>query len=185
MTKRPLYYINKYKEFSAVAQANDDNQIMISFRLSADAVERIDARATEAGMSRSEYLRARAESLPEDSITSDVEALLRHLIYMESRTHIALYSIHEMADTLPTAELKKIYDHAITESNKYMVALPDLMIRDRARIAAQAASATAAANGNPSETTGQQLRRCSDPVHLRLFGENQCFICHVPIEVRH
>ena len=96
-----------------MSQANDDNQITVSFRLPPDAVARIEARAAEAGISRSEYLRARAESLPEDSTTGNLEALLRHLIYMESRTHIALYAIHEMAGTLSTAALQEVYDHAV------------------------------------------------------------------------
>jgi hypothetical protein len=164
---------------------DDKERQKLTVVVSPEEAETIKAAAAALGISVSEYGRNRMLPSVADATSGDVGALLRHLIYMESRTHIALYSIHEMADTLPTAELKKIYDHAITESNKYMVALPDLMVRDRARIAAQAAGATAAANGNPSETNGAQMRRCSDPVHARLFGEDQCFICHVPIEARH
>ncbi len=43
-----------------MSQNSDDNQTMVSFRLPADAVATIEALAGKAGMSRSEYLRARA-----------------------------------------------------------------------------------------------------------------------------
>ncbi len=75
-----------------MSQNSDDNQTMVSFRLPADAVATIEALAGKAGMSRSEYLRARALSVSEDT-PSSLEALLRHLIYITNRIHIAVYSI--------------------------------------------------------------------------------------------
>ena len=118
-----------------------------------------------------------------DVTTGKLEALLRHLIYMESRTHIALYSIHEMAGTLSTPALQGIYEHAVSESLKYMVALSDRIAKAQAQIAAEASSATTT-NGTTGTANGEQVRRCAEPRHARLFGEGECFICHVPIEAR-
>jgi mobilization protein NikA len=170
---------------------NEENLVALSFKVSADEAEVIQAAADKEGISRSEYLRNAISKYirnrmrtPADAPTGNLEALLRHLIYMESRTHIALYSIHEMAGTLSTGALKEVYEHAVSETLKYMVALPDRIAKAQAQIATEANSATATANGTTGAANGEQVRRCSDPQHARLFGDGECFICHVPIEAR-
>ena len=72
-----------------------------------------------------------------------------------------------------------------TESLKYMVALPDRMVRERARIAAPANSAAPADSIAGAATNRETARSCNNPQHARLFGDGECFICHVPIEARH
>jgi replicative DNA helicase len=171
---------------------NEENLVAFTFKVSADEAEVIQAAADQEGISRSEclrnaiskYIRNRTQT-PADAPTSNVEALLRHLIYIGSRIHIALYALHETAGTLSTAALQEVYEHAVSESLKYMVGLDDRITKTQTQIAAQANSAAPAANGTAATANGEQVRRCSDPQHARLFGDGECFICHVLIEARH
>ena len=128
-----------------MSQTTDDNQIMLSFRLPADAVATIEARAAKAGLSRSEYLRARVLSDPAETPNNHFEALLRYLIYITNRTHIAVYSIAENAGTLTTDRLQTIYDDAVTAGLRYMTELPERMAKTQAQIAAQTNTAPPAA----------------------------------------
>jgi len=170
---------------------NEENLVALTFKVSTDEAEVIQANADEEGVSRSEYLRnaisryiRNGMRTPADAPTGNVEALLRHLIYMASRIHIALYAIPQTAGTLSIKVLKEIYEGTRSESVKYLVELSDVLAATQAKIAEQANSAAAQANGNPVEANGQQARRCSNPQHARLFGDGECFICHVPIEAR-
>jgi hypothetical protein len=124
-----------------MSQNNDDSQIMVSFRLPADAIATIEARALKAGMSRSEYLRARAISAPDASAGVNLESLLRHLIYIATRTHIAVYSIAETAGTLSREQLQRIYDDARTEGLEYMAELSGAMAEVQPGIAPKAETA--------------------------------------------
>jgi hypothetical protein len=163
----------------------DKERQKLTVVVSPEEAETIKAAAAALGISLSEYGRNRMLAAAPDVTTGNLEALLRHLIYMESRTHIALYSIHEMAGTLSTTALQEVYEHAASESLKYMVALPDRIAKAQAQTAAETSSTTAASNAATGAANGEQARRCSDPQHARLFGDGQCFICRVPIAARH
>jgi hypothetical protein len=117
-----------------MSQNNDDNQIMVSFRLPADAIAGIEARAAKAGMSRSEYLRCRAISAPDAPVVANLESLIRHLIYITTRTHIAVYSIAETAGTLSRERLQRIYDDARSEGLEYMAQLGNAVAEAQPRI---------------------------------------------------
>jgi len=157
----------------------------VGFRATPQEIASIDARAKAAGMSRADFARSKVVAAEEAPPQANVEALLRHLIYMASRIHIALYAIPQMAGTLSTKALKEIYEGTRSESVKYLAELSDVLAATQAKIAEQANSTTVAANGTVPAANGAQMRRCGDPVHARLFGEDECFICHVPIEARH
>jgi hypothetical protein len=80
------------------------NTQLMSIRLSSEELQKLETEAAEAGMSRADYIRrtllsARATPLAEAG-NSDIEALLRHLIYITNRIHIAIYSIAETAGTV-------------------------------------------------------------------------------------
>ncbi len=112
-------------------------QRMFNFKVSIQEAETIDAAAKALGMTRSDYIRSRVLSASSTIQTGNVEALLRYLIYIANRTHIAVYSIAENAGTLTTDRLRAIYDDAVTAGLRYMTELPERMANTQAQIAAQ------------------------------------------------
>ena len=112
-------------------------QRMFNFKVSIEEAETIDAAAKGLGMTRSDYLRSRVLSVPDSISTGNVKALLRYLIYITNRTHIAVYSIAETAGTLTTDRLRGIYDDAVTAGLRYMAELPERMATTQAQVAAQ------------------------------------------------
>ena len=116
----------------------------VSFRISAEEDEIIKAAAREKGISVSEYVRARVLSdaaasnmgVPETRV-SHIEGLLRHLVYITSRTHVAVYAIPETAGTISTKQLREIYEGARIAGLEYMVDLPERMAKAETHIAGQ------------------------------------------------
>ena len=121
----------------------------VSFRISAEEDEIIKAAAREQGISVSEYVRARVLS---DRATSDkgaaetrashIERLLRHLVYITSRTHVAVYAIPESAGTISSKQLREIYEGARTAGLEYMADLPERMAKAETQTAGQSRSDT-------------------------------------------
>ena len=121
----------------------------VSFRISAEEDEIIKAAAREQGISVSEYVRARVLS---DRATSDkgaaetrvsqIERLLRHLVYITSRTHVAVYAIPETAGIISTKQLREIYEGARTAGLEYMAELPERMAKTDTHIASQSRADT-------------------------------------------
>ena len=72
----------------------DEKDQTIGFRVTAKEREQLDAEAAQASVSLTDYIRRKVLATDEAPAQANLEGLLRHLIYMESRTHIALYSIH-------------------------------------------------------------------------------------------
>ena len=125
------------------------NTQVMSIRLSSEELQKIEAEAVEAGMSRADYIRrillsARAIA-PADAGNSHIEALLRHLIYITNRIHIAVYSITETAGTVSTDRLETTYENSQTEGLQYMADLPKIMAKVQALVAAQTDTAPPAA----------------------------------------
>ena len=125
------------------------NTQVMSIRLSSEELQKIDAEAAEAGMSRADYIRRTLLSTratpPADAGNSHIEALLRHLIYITNRIHIAVYSIAETAGTLSTERLETIYENSVTEGLQYMADLPHFIAKVQAQIAAHTNTAPSAA----------------------------------------
>jgi len=121
----------------------------VSFRISAEEDEIIKAAAREQGISVSEYVRARVLSdraasdkgVPETRV-SHIERLLRHLIYITSRTHVAVYAIPETAGTISTTQLREIYDGARTAGLEYKAELSERMAKAETHIASQSRTDT-------------------------------------------
>jgi predicted DNA binding CopG/RHH family protein len=122
----------------------EKEQRVITFKLSAEEADILDGRASQAGMSRSDYLRT-VIFAPTRSPNDNLEELLRHLIYIADRTHIAVYYIAEIAGTLPTERLQAIYDEAAQEGVRYLNELPQRIATVQAQLAAQSNTAPPAA----------------------------------------
>src|SRR5713101_4585113 len=123
----------------------DKERRMISFEVSADQLEVIEARATKAGLSRSEYLRARSVSDPVAVPNDSLETLLRQVLYVIARIHAAVYSIAETAGTVSTDRLYEIYDECAQEGMRYLEELPKAIAKVQAQITAQTTAAPPAA----------------------------------------
>ncbi len=125
------------------------NTQVMSIRLSSEELQKLDADATEAGIGRADYVRrtllsARATP-PADAGNRHIEALLRHLIYITNRIHMAVYSIAETAGTLSTERLETIYENSATEGLQYMADLPKIIAKVQDQVAAQSDTAPPAA----------------------------------------
>ena len=123
----------------------DKDKRIVSFQVSADELEAIEGAAAKQGISRSEYVRSKVLAPAGQGPQGNFEALLRYLIYITNRTHMAVYAIAENAGTLTTDRLQTIYDDAVTEGLRCMAELPERMAKTQAQIAAQTNTAPPAA----------------------------------------
>jgi hypothetical protein len=109
----------------------------ISFQVSAKEAETIEAAAAQQGVSRSEYLRQKLLAPAVQPTNCDIEAMLRHLIHITNCTHGAVYSIAETAGTVPTPQLREIYDDLTTAMTRYLADLPNRMAKVQERVRQQ------------------------------------------------
>jgi len=110
---------------------------MFNFKVSVEEAETIDAAAKAGNMTRSDYLRSRVLAAPALPPTPEIERLLRHLVYIASRTHVAVYAIPEIAGTISTKQLREIYEGARIAGLEYMADLPERMAKAETHIAGQ------------------------------------------------
>ena len=122
----------------------DKERRIVSFQVSGEELETIEIAAANQGVSRSEYLRTKVLSASSASTESNAEALLqhlegllRHLVYITSRTHVAVYAIPETAGTISTKQLREIYEGARITGLEYMADLPERMVKAETHIASQ------------------------------------------------
>ena len=120
---------------------------MLSFEVSPDEFEFIEAATAKAGISRSEYLRARATSNPTATSNGNLEArleqlenLIKHGIYITNQVYVALYSIAEAegkaGNFLTAKQLDEVYDRVRADALIYAVGFPDSFAAVQAEIAA-------------------------------------------------
>jgi hypothetical protein len=124
----------------------DEKQQVMSFKLSEEEAEAIKAAASTEGISVSEYLRNRAVPRSNETSPANLEALIRYLIYMTNRVHIAVFSIPEVAGTLSAEQLQPIYDSATAEAVEWMPELSKHMAKLQARITAHTSTAAPTAD---------------------------------------
>jgi mobilization protein NikA len=115
----------------------EKDQRMFNFKVSVEEAETIDAAAKAGNMTRSDYLRSRVLAAPALTPTAEVERLLRHLVYIASRTHVAVYAIPEAAGTISTKQLREMYEGARTAGLEYMAELAERMAKAETHIASQ------------------------------------------------
>ena len=112
----------------------DQERRIVSFQVSAAEAESIEAAAAKEGVSRSEYLRQKLLSPRPEAPTTDIEAMLRHLIYITNCTHGGVYAIAEAAGTLPTKRLREVYNENAGRAARYMAELPKHLARIQDRV---------------------------------------------------
>jgi hypothetical protein len=117
---------------------DEKEQKVITFKLSAEEAEALDAKVNQAGMSRSDYLRM-VLFAPLQPTTQRLENLIKHAIYQTNQVHTALYSIAEAQGKarrfLTTSELREVYDRVRAEAIRYAVEFPDSFAAVQAEIA--------------------------------------------------
>jgi hypothetical protein len=118
---------------------DDKEQKVITFKLSAEEAETLDAKASQAGMSRSDYLRMMLFT-PAKSATNDLEALIKHSIYMINQVYVGLFSIAEAQGKagrfLSMEQLEAVFDQVRADALVYAVEFPDSFAAVQAEIAA-------------------------------------------------
>ena len=120
---------------------------MLSFEVSPEEFEFIEAATAKAGISRSEYLRARATSNPTaasngnlDARPDKLESLIKHCIYTINQVYAGLFSIAEAQGKsgrfLTAQQLDEIDAQARKEALAYAVEFPQSFAAVQAEIAA-------------------------------------------------
>jgi hypothetical protein len=113
---------------------------MLSFEVSPDEFEFIEAATAKAGISRSEYLRARATSNSTAASNGNLEALIKHSIYMINQVYVGLFSIAEAEGKagrfLSMEQLEAVFDQVRADALVYAVEFPDSFAAVQAELAA-------------------------------------------------
>jgi hypothetical protein len=105
----------------------DKERRMISFQVSAEEAKALDARAKQAGLSRSDYLRDLIFNRSTSS-TTDLEELIKHAIYVTNQVHSAVFSIAESQGRagrfLSTEELLEVINRVEADALRYAAEFP-------------------------------------------------------------
>ena len=95
------------------------NTQVMSLRLSIEELQKIDAAAAEAGMSRPDYARTKLLE-PVPTASSALEESIRYLIYMVENLHLSTYLIAEKSAFLEPEQLHAILKSATQEAGLYV-----------------------------------------------------------------
>ena len=118
------------------------NTQVMSIRLSPEELQKIDAAAAAAGMSRPDYARSKLLAPAIEMPTGNLETLIKHAIYTINQVHTAMYSIAEAEGKagrlLSTEQLREVYDRVRADSIRYAVEFPEYFKVIQADIAAAA-----------------------------------------------
>jgi hypothetical protein len=120
---------------------DEKEQKVITFKLSVEEAEKLDAEANAAELSRSDYLR-KVLFTPSVPSNGKLEDLIKHAIYTINQVHTALYSVAEAegkaARFLSTEELRDVYKRVRVEAIRYALEFPQRFDVVQAEIAAAA-----------------------------------------------
>ena len=93
----------------------------------------IEARAAEAGLSRSEYIRVRALSEPAERSNDYFAELVKHGIYLANQAIVAVFSIAQAEGKhnrfLSYDELREVYKRVNAEATLYAVEFPEQFVQ--------------------------------------------------------
>jgi Ribbon-helix-helix protein, copG family len=92
----------------------------ITFKLPAEEADALDARASQAGVSRSDYLRTLLAAPPAAAPPPDLQEILHYLVYMIENLHLSTYLIAEKSGALLPEQLQEILKEATGEAAFYM-----------------------------------------------------------------
>jgi hypothetical protein len=118
------------------------NTQVMSIRLSSEELQKIDAAAAAVGLSRPDYARSKLLAPIIETPTTQLEALIKHAIYMANQIYVGLFSIAEAQGQarrfLSTQELRKVYNQVRAAALNYAVEFPEHFEAVQAEIAAKA-----------------------------------------------
>lgn len=113
---------------------------MVSFEIDVEELEIIEARAAKLGLSRSEYLRARATSDPAATSSNGLEALIKYAIYTINQVYVGCFAIAQAEGKagrfLSAEKLDQIHDQVRAEALDFAVEFPERFEAVQAEIAA-------------------------------------------------
>ena len=99
------------------------NTQVMSLRLSAEEIEKIDAAAAMTGMSRPDYVRSKLLMAPASAPAIPLQETLNYLIYMVENLHLSTYLIAEKSAVLLPEQLQEILKRATGEAAYYVSTL--------------------------------------------------------------
>jgi hypothetical protein len=132
----------------------DDTDLRpITFKVSHEEAEAIDAAARERGFTRSDYIRQCLLKLQRDSRESpqnvpesrDFTVLLHHIIYGLQRIHTGMYMMVETAGALSPEQLDAIESATAQRGIEFLSNIDDRITKTRAQLARHLATAPPAA----------------------------------------
>jgi hypothetical protein len=101
---------------------DEKEQKTITFKLSAEETERLDAKVNAAGLSRSDYLR-KVLFAPAEPSNGNRDRMFRYVIYVLQRIHSAIYLIAEQTGkhgVLSTEQLQQVYLNSLNTTLEVM-----------------------------------------------------------------
>jgi Ribbon-helix-helix protein, copG family len=97
---------------------DEKEQKVITFKLSDKETELLDERASQANMSRSDYLRSLIAT--PRTTNKSIEETLRYLLYMVESLHLSTYLIAEKSAVLYPEQLQEILQDATGQAGLYV-----------------------------------------------------------------
>jgi hypothetical protein len=132
----------------------DDTELRtITFKVSREEAEAIDAAAREGGFTRSDYIRQRLLNLQRDSRespqnvfeTRDSTVLLHYIIYGLQRIHTGMYMMAETAGALSSEQLDAIESATAQRGIEFLSNIDERVAKTRAQLARHLSTAAPAA----------------------------------------
>jgi uncharacterized protein (DUF1778 family) len=123
---------------------DEKEQKTITFKLSDKEAELLDERASQANLSRSDYLRSLIAAPA--AAAKSIEETLRYILYMVESLHLSTYLIAEKSAVLYPEQLQEILRDATGQAGLYVHRMEQNFARLRDLLAAIAKS-EAQANG--------------------------------------
>jgi hypothetical protein len=144
---------------------DDKDRPMLSFQVSVEEMETINARARESGLSRSEYLRQQALNPPLQGNTisannppsKDTTILLQHVLYGLQCVHAAIYAMAETSGTLTTAQADTIAQGSMKAGREFLAHMDERITAVRQQI--KPAEAEAQSKNEVEEVKANGLSR--------------------------
>jgi hypothetical protein len=106
----------------------------ITFQVSVEEADILDAEARREGISRSDYLRKKLFSGAGKAPTTNTESLLHQIIYILARLHTAAFMIREREGVLSTESLEEIYEATAQAARQYLRELDERITKVREQV---------------------------------------------------
>ena len=112
----------------------------IGFRVTLKERQRLEEEAKQAGLSLTDHVRAKLLSPASSNGNGNLEALIKHCIYMVNQVYVGLFSIAEAEGKagrfLTAQQLDEVYDQTRKDALVYAIEFPESFAAVQAEIAA-------------------------------------------------